>query len=307
MMSPMDPIFPAPDRAYPTISIVTPSLNQGAYLEEAILSVIGQNYPNLEYILMDGGSDDGSVDIIKKYAGRISHWESRPDHGQADAINRGFSMAGGDILAWLNSDDFYLPGTLLHVAGLFETGTPQVVFGDCVVIREDRHNRAYAMQLGDRVQRPDFLNGSLAQSSAFWTRQAWLKTGPLDAGMRYAFDLEWFNRARRAGVPFIHTAKHLSVFRSHEACKTNTGREDRQLEIARVYGTYRNEAYEEVFIDLSRRREQVSRMGRLMSRMRLLAGARARKRVFRSVFPGLRRIADEDFDFFLKRITGPLK
>jgi hypothetical protein len=214
-------------------------------------------------------------------------------------------MAGGDILGWLNSDDFYLPGALLHVANLFEVGTPQIVFGDCVVIHEDQGGRVHAMRLKDRELRTDLLNGSLAQSSAFWTKEAWLKTGPLDAGMRYVFDLEWFNRAKTVGVRFLHTPKHLSVFRSHAACKTNAGREDRLLEIARVYGFFRNKAYEEVFIALSRRQKRVRRWSRLLAKTKLLAGARARRRIFRSVFPGLKKIADEDFDVFLKRIEGP--
>jgi len=105
----------------PKISIITPSYNHGKYLEKTILSVIGQNYPNLEYIIMDGGSTDGSVEIIKKYESHIYHWESRKDDGQAHAINIGFSKATGDIIAWLNSDDMYLPGTLQYVSEVFET------------------------------------------------------------------------------------------------------------------------------------------------------------------------------------------
>jgi glycosyltransferase involved in cell wall biosynthesis len=292
---------------YPRISIVTPNLNQGKFLEEAILSVIGQAYPNLEYIIMDGESTDHSVDIIKKYEKSISIWESKKDNGQADAINRGFAMASGDILGWLNSDDFYLPGALIQVAGTAHIGLPQLVYGDCLVIREDRDNRAYAMRLKDRENRSDLLNGSLAQSSAFWTKTTWLKVGPLDTKLHFAFDLDWFNRAKLQGIPFVHIPKHLSVFRSHEACKTQSGGEDRLREIADIYGRYRNKNYEDAFIDLLRQKAQVRKTERLLRKTKVLAGTGVRRLVFRRLFPALRSIADDDFDYFMKRIIGPMK
>ena len=106
------------------ISIVTPSYNQGRFLEQTILSVIGQQYPNLEYIVMDGGSTDNSVEIIKKYESQLTHWESEKDRGQAHALNKGFAMATGTIYGWINSDDFYLPGTLSFVAEQFDPSKP---------------------------------------------------------------------------------------------------------------------------------------------------------------------------------------
>src|SRR5712672_634542 len=109
----------------PKISLVTPSFNQGSFLEETIRSVLDQNYPNLEYVVIDGGSTDGSVEIIKKYERRLTWWISAPDGGQYEAINKGFARTTGEIMAWLNADDKYLPWTLSVVGDLMST-LPQV-------------------------------------------------------------------------------------------------------------------------------------------------------------------------------------
>lgn len=102
------------------VSIITPSFNQAQFLEEAILSVFNQDYPHVEYIIIDGGSTDGSIDIIRKYERRLKYWVSEPDSGQSEAINKGWNKSTGDIIAWLNSDDTYCPGALRAVAEVFE-------------------------------------------------------------------------------------------------------------------------------------------------------------------------------------------
>src|SRR5579862_8034570 len=111
---------PVAANAWPRITIVTPSYQQAAYVEETLRSVLLQNYPALEYIVIDGGSSDGSANLIERYASRLAYWHSQRDHGQADAINQGFDRATGEIVGWLNSDDFLLPGALFAVAQAFQ-------------------------------------------------------------------------------------------------------------------------------------------------------------------------------------------
>lgn len=121
------------EKEYPKISIVTPSYNQGSYLEETILSVLNQKYPNLEYIIIDGGSTDSSVEIIKKYASYLSYWVSEKDSGQSEALNKGFNRASGEIIAWLNSDDLYCENTLHIIAEKFmEHPEVGIVYGDVI-------------------------------------------------------------------------------------------------------------------------------------------------------------------------------
>src|SRR5215831_18533986 len=132
----------------PRISIVTPSYNQGRFIEETIQSVLSQDYPNLEYIIIDGGSKDQSVDIIRKYEKRLAYWVSEKDSGAADAIAKGFRRATGDIMAYLNSDDLYSPETLRAVAEVFQAGRSDVVYGNTWWIDSDGH------YLGERRQTP---------------------------------------------------------------------------------------------------------------------------------------------------------
>ena len=165
---------------YPKISIVTPSYNQGKYLEDTIISVLGQGYPNLEYLVIDGGSNDSSVDVIKKYESKLTYWISETDKGQADAINKGFSRCNGDILMWLNSDDVLMPNVLSYIAKKFLEFGDGIYFGNCIHFKEQDPLGVFAV--GSNVVSkynsiPLELSDSIIQPSSFWSKTIWLKNG----------------------------------------------------------------------------------------------------------------------------------
>ncbi len=219
----------------PRISVVTPSYNQAEYLEQTILSVLGQGYPNLEYIVMDGGSSDDSAAIIQRYESHLAFWVSEKDNGQAAAINRGFGQATGDIICWLNSDDFFLPGILHRVAKELTSG-PDLIYGDCISFS----------QKGARsvINRPPAYDRELlgmwdyiVQPSSFWTRSLWEKAGVLNEGLHYAFDWEWFLRASQNGR-FQKCDTIFSAYRFHESHKSSSGGDKRGREICDVAKKY---------------------------------------------------------------------
>jgi GT2 family glycosyltransferase len=200
----------------PTISIVTPSYNQGPFLERTILSVLTQNYPALEFIIQDGGSTDQTLSILERYRRRVHHVESRPDRGQAHAINLGLQHAGGDILAYLNSDDLLLPGTLNYVARFFhEHPEVDVVYGHRVIINE--HDQEVGRWVLPLHQDAAFIwNDYIPQETLFWRRTLWERTGGRIAEeYRFAMDLELLWRFRAAGARFCRLPRFLGAFRTH--------------------------------------------------------------------------------------------
>jgi len=218
--------------ALPTISIVTPSYNQGRFLEDTIRSVIDQKYPHLEYLIIDGGSTDNSVDIIRKYESQLAYWTSEPDKGQYDAINKGFSKATGDVMAWLNSDDKYNPWAFQVVGNIFAS-LPEVewistLFPTCM---DDKGEVFFCYSLDgfsrDGFQKGEYcpgkhwhFKGSIQQESTFWRRSLWERAGArVDNTLHYAGDFElwarFYQHAELYGVP-----SPLAAFRKHQNQKT---------------------------------------------------------------------------------------
>lgn len=214
----------------PKISVVTPSLNQAEFLEETIRSVLLQNYPNLEYLVIDGGSSDGSVEIIQKYDRWINLWESEPDRGQAHAINKGFDRSTGQWLTWLNSDDLLLPGSLWSVAKAI-TENPMIdwTVGTVIVTNQDMEPIRKFLPVCKTDDWTDFLcnkrpsGTSIPQPGACWSREAWSKCGELDETLRYVMDYEYWARLAKHGYRPMVLPDELALFRLSAGSKSGSG------------------------------------------------------------------------------------
>jgi glycosyltransferase involved in cell wall biosynthesis len=221
------------------ISVVTPSYNQAVFLERTIRSVIDQNYPNLEHIVIDGGSNDGSVEIIKKYADRFAYWVSEKDKGQTDALNKGFVRCTGDILCWLNSDDTFLPGALNRVAAAAEQNPDSNFFlGDIHYI--DAQDRLLGIKRYSPIHRANVLLEGMvfSQPATFWRKSLMDRVGLLDASIKFSMDYDLFCRmAPFANYKYIDA--YLATYRLHETSKTctiaNVGRAEAKVQMQK-YG-----------------------------------------------------------------------
>jgi len=210
------------DPTYPKISIVTPSYNQAEFLERTILSVLNQNYLNLEYIIIDGGSNDGSVEIIKKYEKYLTYWVSEKDKGQGCAISKGFEKSTSDILAWLNSDDTYLPGTFYKIAKDFRQNSEvDLIFGNIYFI-DDTDKRIRELRFTEfDFSTLIYEGGNLHQTGTFWTRKIYEKVGGLNSNYKFCMDYDFFCRAAKVGK-LCHTRDFLANFRIHANAKSST-------------------------------------------------------------------------------------
>jgi glycosyltransferase involved in cell wall biosynthesis len=203
----------------PRITIITTSYNQGPYLEQAIRSVLDQGYPNLEYFVVDGGSTDNSVEIIRKYERHITRWVSEKDRGQPDALNKGFSWATGDILGFINSDDWLEPGALDFVAKQFMDGSEWVV-GWVRFIEPDGQDFPQVWQAYERVQ-DWFVTNPIPQQGTFFAGRLWKEFGGFRENLHLVFDYEFWLRLRfKAKVKPKTVRRCLGTYRLHASSKT---------------------------------------------------------------------------------------
>jgi glycosyltransferase involved in cell wall biosynthesis len=221
--------------ASPLVSIVTPSFNQSKYLEATIHSVLEQDYEQIEYLIVDGGSTDGSLEIIQKHAERLAWWVSEPDKGQTDAINKGFARSQGEILAWINSDDTYLPHAVREaVAYLHAHPEAGMVYGDANLVDEAGQviGKFPARQTDyDRLRR-GYVH--IPQQAAFFRADLWRKVGPLDPSFYFAMDYDLW--VRLAKISSLHYQPRLwANFRLHGSGKSVISDERCWPEMLRVH------------------------------------------------------------------------
>jgi glycosyltransferase involved in cell wall biosynthesis len=220
----------------PRISVVIPSFNQGRYLRQSIESVLAESYPALEIVVMDGGSSDQSVDIIRQYSSQLTYWQSQPDAGQAAAINDGVGRCSGDIVAWLNSDDYYLPGALWTVARAY-TNFPAhgLYIGNGLRYREKSGEFVPFGRRHLAVNRNVLTNGLdyILQPATFFLRTAWEAVGGLDFSLRYCLDWDVILRVAQR-YPAVTINEFLAVTREYDETKTSLGGMERAFEIHRA-------------------------------------------------------------------------
>jgi len=222
-------------KSTPLVTIVTPSFNQASYVEETIQSVLKQTYPYVEYIIVDGGSEDGSLEIIKKYAPKLAHWVSEKDRGQTDAINKGFALAKGEVLAWLNSDDTLLPNAVEDAVEYLSTH-PQtgLVYGDTNYIDEKSKviGRFPAAQTDLTRLRRGYVH--IPQQASFFHKSIWDQVGPLDTDFFFAMDYDlWVRFARVSELKYI--PRIWANFRLHSDTKTITADDQCWPEMLKVH------------------------------------------------------------------------
>ena len=223
---------------WPRLSIVTPSYNQGKFLEATIRSVLLQGYPNLEYIIIDGGSTDDSLEIIQKYDKYLFYWHSQKDEGQADAINQGLKQTSGEIIGWINSDDMYVKGTFYKIVkALYHHPDSIVVHGNRILINNMGDVTGW-MSLPPFD--PETLIYNICSETVFWRRSVMQEVGFMNVNLQFALDLEFFCRLYKHGK-FLKLNEYLGYFRCHSENKSSRiyqiGQKEAKREWKRLFGS----------------------------------------------------------------------
>lgn len=223
---------------YPKFTVVTPTYNQGQFIERTIDSVLSQGYPNLEFIIIDGGSKDNTVELIKKHERHLTYWVSEADRGQSHAINKGMAKATGDYLTWLNSDDWYLPGALQHMHELFAADSEAgMVVGAGHIVNQAGKETYYKAPTSEITLESLYTwlqGGDFLQPSSAYTRKAWEAVGQIDEQIHIALDVDLWLRMAKAGVKFVTTDTLLSAALSHPQAKTTAFEDLMRLDCALV-------------------------------------------------------------------------
>jgi len=266
------PLTARPAEALPKFTVVTPSYQQGRFLQATLFSVLGQEGVRLDYVVRDGGSTDGSVEILKRFSPRLKAWASEPDGGQADAVRRGFEgldCGPDDLMAWVNSDDLLMPGALRHVAGYFARHPEiDVIYGHRVLIDEESRDigrwftpRQSCFNLG--------IHDLIPQETLFWRRRIWDKVGGIDARFQYSADWDLLLRFAGAGARFHRMPWFLGLFRRHAAQKTATQAQEagaRERDMLRLRSLGRAPTQREIDADMERAQVESAFLARLFRR-----------------------------------------
>jgi glycosyltransferase involved in cell wall biosynthesis len=285
--------------AYPSISVIVPSFNQGQYIEETLLSIIDQKYPNLEILVLDGGSTDNTVEVIKKYADHLFYWHSKSDRGQADAINQGMQLSTGEIVCWLNSDDMYLPGALLDVGTRLRGRTDQchLIYGKTNLVRQTG-NTYYACGCQTAAPFDPFTltyEDFISQPSSFWTRPLWQAVGELNIDYNYLLDWDWYIRAAKV-AKFEYVPQPYSVYRYHASHKTSTGGAKRRKEVRQIVSQYSSTYWSNLYIEVENYYSSLKFWARLVSKLKV--PAQLSNFLVATLFPRLNQTAQDSQHVF---------
>jgi glycosyltransferase involved in cell wall biosynthesis len=252
----------------PKISIIMPTFNQGRYIEKSIRSILEQDEANIELIIIDGGSTDDTVEVIRRHEDRIAFWVSEKDRGQSHAINKGMQRATGDYLTWLNSDDWYLPGAVKAMVSLLEQTGADVVVGAGTIV-DGKGEQIYAKAPTSTIDLDTLFHwhqgGNFMQPSSAFRRSAWAAAGELDEAVHIALDLDLWLRMAKAGCRYVTTDQHLSVALSHPDAKTTAFKDLMRLDCLITIIRHGGEPHvrqrlQEILVDLTSYRSQYERI-----------------------------------------------